>query len=182
MRRFITAAALAAAIALPMASAKAENFHANLNGFNEIGVFPPGETGAILTDGRATLMLNLNRQAQTATYTLKWSNLTSPITQSHIHFGKVHVPGQVIVFLCADPTKVPEPAGTPVCTGTSGTVTGTLSAGNVLAQPTQNIKAGDFDALEDALESSTAYANLHTVNFPAGEVRGQVVFGIDDEN
>ena len=61
-------------------------------------------------------------------------------------------------------------------------MTGTLSPANVLAQPSQNIKAGDFDALEDALESNTAYANLHTVNFPAGEVRGQVVFGVDDEN
>lgn len=182
MRRFITAAALAAAVAMPMAGAKAEIFHANLNGFNEIGVFPPGETGAILTDGRATLQLTLNRQAQTATYTLKWSGLTSPPTQSHIHFGKVHVPGQVIVFLCAT-APTPAPTGTPSCgTGTSGTVTGTLSPANVLAQPSQNIKAGDFDALEDALESNTAYANLHTVNFPAGEVRGQVVFGVDDEN
>ena len=33
---------------------------------------------------------------------------------------------------------------------------------------------GDFDALTDALTSNTAYGNIHTVNFPAGEIRGQI--------
>jgi len=56
----------------------------------------------------------------------------------------------------------------------SGTVTGTLHAADVQAIPTQNVTAGDFDALEDALESDTAYGNIHTTKFPAGELRGQI--------
>jgi hypothetical protein len=36
------------------------------------------------------------------------------------------------------------------------------------------VKPGDFDALTDALFSNSAYANVHTANFPAGEIRGQV--------
>jgi hypothetical protein len=55
-----------------------------------------------------------------------------------------------------------------------GTVTGTLTAANVLPIAGQGVPAGDFQALVDALESDTAYANIHTSNFPAGEIRGQV--------
>jgi CHRD domain len=39
---------------------------------------------------------------------------------------------------------------------------------------TQNVSAGDFAALVSAITSDTAYANIHTVAFPAGEIRGQI--------
>ena len=42
--------------------------------------------------------------------------------------------------------------------------------------------AGNFDALTDALTSNTAYANVHTKNFPAGEIRGQVRKSEKDHN
>jgi hypothetical protein len=38
----------------------------------------------------------------------------------------------------------------------------------------QNILAGNFGVLLAALGSNTAYANVHTVQFPGGEIRGQV--------
>ena len=64
-------------------------------------------------------------------------------------------------------------------------MTGTLTAANVLAIAGQNVPAGDFSALVDALESDTAYANIHTTAFPAGEIRGEVRrsfgFGFHDE-
>jgi len=66
------------------------------------------------------------------------------------------------------------PAGTPTCPSNSGTVTGTWTAASVQAIPTENVNAGDFDALTDALTSNTAYANIHTTAFAAGEIRGQV--------
>jgi len=47
---------------------------------------------------------------------------------------------------------------------------------------------GAFDALVDALESNTAYANIHTTSgttpenaFPGGEIRGQIHRGDLDE-
>jgi hypothetical protein len=44
------------------------------------------------------------------------------------------------------------------------------------------VAVGDFDAVIDALNSNTAYANIHTTKFPAGEIRGQVRRGERDDD
>jgi hypothetical protein len=36
------------------------------------------------------------------------------------------------------------------------------------------VTVGDFNAIVAALTSNTAYANIHTTAFPAGEIRGQI--------
>jgi hypothetical protein len=169
---------VAATIGLLATVANAQEYHARLSGFNEVGALN-AETGAILTNGRGTLDLVLNRNASTATYTLTYSDLTSPVLQAHIHFGKVHVPGGIFVFLC---TNVGGPAGTPGCPSPAGTVTGTITPASVIAVIGQNIAAGDFNVLVEALGSDTAYANLHTTNFKAGEIRGQVRHIGENEN
>jgi hypothetical protein len=151
----------------------AEHFVASLSGFNEIGGVGAGETGAILSNGRGSLVLDLNKKAGTADYTLTYSGLSSSVTVAHIHFGKVHVAGGIIAFLCGG-------GGQAACPS-SGTVSGTITAANIQAIASQNVNAGDFDALEDALTTNTAYANVHTANFPAGEIRGQIRGGEDDE-
>jgi hypothetical protein len=61
-------------------------------------------------------------------------------------------------------------------------VTGTITAANVLALPAQNVPAGDFDALVAALRSDSAYGNIHTTNFPGGEIRGQIEKGGRDDD
>lgn len=165
--------------------ANTEEFSARLNGFHVTGGLPtvgnPGaETGAILTEGTGTLQLDLDKNSQTATYTLTYSGLTSPVLQAHIHFGKVHTPGGIMVFFCTN--LVNGPQGTQACPASGGTVTGTWTASSVVAIPGQNVTAGDFDALIDALDSNTAYANVHTMNFKAGEIRGQVRKSEKDHN
>jgi hypothetical protein len=45
-------------------------------------------------------VLDLNKKAGTADYTLTYSGLSSSVTVAHIHFGKVHVAGGIIAFLC----------------------------------------------------------------------------------
>jgi CHRD domain len=176
MKGHILAAAALAAASLAMSAAQAragEHFAASFSGFNELGALN-AETGAILSNGTATLSLDLDEKAQTLTFKLTFSGLSTTVTQSHIHFGKRHVPGGVIVFFCATP-PTPAPAGTQSCGGgTSGTVTGTITAANVIGPTTQNINPGDFDALADAIESNTAYGNIHTTKFPAGEIRGEI--------
>lgn len=146
-------------------------FAAKLDGFQELGALN-NETGAILTDGKGTLKLSLDRLSKTISFELTFSGLSSNVLQSHIHFGRVHTPGGIMVFFCTNLGN--GPSGTQACPAAGGTVTGMISAGNVLAVKGQNVTAGDFDALTDALFSNSAYVNVHTANFPAGEIRGQI--------
>src|SRR5437879_4060724 len=141
-------------------------FTANLDGFQEVP--------AILSEGKGTLTLTLNRVAKTFKFELTYSGLSAPVTQAHIHFGRVHTPGGIMVFFCSNLTTPPPPAGTQNCPATGGSVMGTISPGNVVGPAAQNVTAGDFDALTDALFSNSAYANVHTQKFGAGEIRGQI--------
>ncbi len=154
--------------------ARAQEYSAKFSGFQEVGGLGAGETGAILSTGQATLKLTLDKTAQTLTYTLTYSGLTN-VLQSHIHFGKKHVAGGIMVFFCSNLGN--GPAGTPVCPDdTSGevTVTGTVTAAGVVGPTAQNITPGDLAGVVAALASNTAYGNIHTKQFPAGEIRGQV--------
>jgi hypothetical protein len=171
--RLLEASLAAAVVAFTASYAGAQEFSARLNGFNE--------TPAVLTDATASFRIDLDDNAKTATYTLTYSGLSAPVTQAHIHFSKVHVAGGIFVWLCGTTTN-PGPAGTPTCPGpTSGSVTRTITGSAIVSPGTtgtpptnQGITAGDFDALEDALTSNSANANVHTTNFPAGEIRGQI--------
>jgi hypothetical protein len=154
--------------------ARAQEYSVKLTGFQEVGGRGAGETGAILSTGKATLKLTLDKTAQTLSYTLTYSGLTN-VLQSHIHFGKKHVAGGIMVFFCSNLGN--GPAGTPACPDdTSGevTVTGTVTAAGVVGPTAQNVAAGDFAGVVAALASDTAYANIHTKQFPAGEIRGQI--------
>ena len=185
--KLIEAVLIAALVAFSASSAHAQEFFARLNGFEEIGA-QNNETGAVLSNGSGTLRLSLDKHAGTATFTLTYSDVgttppkTGAVSQAHIHFGKRHVAGGVMVFFCAT-SPVIGPAGTPVCPANSGTVTGTFTAASVVGPAAQNVNPGDFDALVDALESNTAYANIHTTpGYPAGEIRGQVRKGNGHDN
>ena len=202
----LAGAILAAAVTTVSAScACAQEFTADLKGVNEIGSIPTafpaipstphpstpsGYTGAVLSDGTGTAKLDLNKNAGTVTYTLTYSNVgttppqTGTVSQAHIHFGKSRDSGGILVFFC---TNIALPAtftGPPPqsCPQNSGTVSGTWTADDVQVIMGQNVVAKDFDALVDALESNTAYANVHTIPlqgatntaYPGGEIRGQV--------
>jgi hypothetical protein len=53
-------------------------------------------------------------------------------------------------------------------------VTGTLTPASVIGPAAQNLTAGNFSGFIQALESETAYGNIHTTQFPAGEIRGKI--------
>jgi len=173
MNRIGWASAMLAAALFVLSSipASAQEYHARLSGFQEVGGLGAGETGAINSAGQATLDLTLDKTAQTLTYKLTYSGLIN-VLQSHIHFGKEHVAGGVMVYFCSNLAN--PPSGTPTCPADAGTVSGTIAATGVVGPAAQGVTVGDFAAVIAALTSDTAYANIHTMAFPAGEIRGQI--------
>lgn len=167
IRLFAVVAALGLTMTVASADEQVDQFSTRLTGFNET---PP-----ILSNGHGTFHATLH--GTSLTYTETFSGLTSNVTQSHIHFAERGVPGSVFVFLCTNLGN--GPAGTPACPASGGTVTGTITAAQVLPVPAQNITAGDFAGLVRILLSGDAYVNVHTTNFPAGEIRGQLQSGGD---
>lgn len=111
------------------------------------------------------------------TYTETFGGVTGNVTQSHIHFGGRSVAGAFFVFLCANLGN--GPAGTPASPVLCGMVSGTVTAANVVAAPGQDISAGDFAALLRVPRSGDAYVNVHSVKFPAVEIRGEARAGDD---
>jgi hypothetical protein len=203
MRRYklIGTALCAGVLALWGSRAEAEEFSARLTGFQELGSLPnvnltanpqtvANPTGAILSDATGTLKLDLDEKAGKATWTLTYSNvgttppLTGTVTQAHIHFGKARDSGGIMVFFCTNltpPVGAPTPAKCPLNSTDPAGLTGTFMKDDVVAIAGQNVNAMDFDALADALNSNTAYANIHTTALPAGEIRGQVHKGDKDD-
>ena len=133
---------------------------AELRGLNEV---PP-----TTSPGRATLRATLDEDAQTITFTLDYRDLTTNPSAAHIHFGQTKVNGGVMVFFCGG-------GGKPACpAATSGTVTGTIAAADVVGPAAQGVTAGDFADVARAISTGNSYANMHGANFPGGEVRGRV--------
>jgi hypothetical protein len=138
-------------------------FRTTLSGYNE-------DPLTINTPGSGTFSARINRAGDAIEYTETFGSLTSNVTQSHIHFGGPAQSGSVVVFLCSNLGN--GPAGTQACPAAGGTISGTIVAANVLAAANQNIVAGDLAAVIAAIRANTAYVNVHTANFPGGEIRG----------
>jgi CHRD domain len=134
-----------------------EELRAGLNGFQQVP--------SILSNGRGTFTATINKGS--ISYTLTYSGLSSTATVSHIHFAQRGVNSVPFVFLCGG-------GGKPACPPDGGTVTGTITAADILAIPDQGLAAGDFAGAVRAIESGNTYVNVHTTLFPAGEIRGQI--------
>lgn len=161
IRALAVLGAMALTITIANADENTTRFVAKMSGFHEV---PP-----ILSQGTGTFRATV--QGTTLTYTETFSGLTN-VTQSHIHFGEPGVNGGVFLFLCTNLNN--GPAGTPACPTSAGTVTRTVTAADIVGPFAQHVSPGDFAGALRILESGDAYVNIHTVAFPAGEIRGQV--------
>ncbi len=152
---------------------KEHRAHAHLNGYQEVPL-------TLSTSGKGKLWITkIDASAKTLDYKLQIRTLEGSLTppptnpgavgQAHLHFGKRGLAGGVIAFLCGG-------GGKPAC-ATTGTITGTIAAANILGPAGQGIEAGNFDEFLAALKHGAVYANVHTTLYPAGEIRGQVVRG-----
>ena len=148
--------------------AKADQIRALLTGYEET-------PAAVSTTGRGEFIATIDPDSDAIHYRETFSGLQAPITQSHIHVGQLSITGSVVIFLCQTATN-PDPTGLAPQCPQEGTVSGTITAANVIAgsQATQQLAAGDLAAVITAIRAGAAYANVHTQVSPGGEIRGQI--------
>ena len=142
----LLAASLLVATACNDATKDQTLFGATLSGANEVPARPSAATGAasFALDGDTVFFSVDVRQI-------------NEVIMAHIHSGAAGVNGPVRVDLFLGPA--------------TGTVNGLLAEGTFTAA---NVRGVTFEELLEQMRSGAAYVNVHTTQFPSGEVRGQV--------
>ena len=148
--------------------AKADQIGALLTGYEET-------PAAVSTTGEGTFRATISGDGQSIEYSETYSGLQGTVTQSHIHVGQLSVNGSIVIWLCQTSSNVDPTGLSPQCPQ-EGTVTGKITAANVIAgsQPPQQLAAGDLAAVVTAIRAGATYVNVHTNLSPGGEIRGQI--------
>lgn len=165
-RVLLVAAAVTALGAAAVVSQGIPALKAILSGFEEVPV--------VSTDSSAQFDARINDD-ESVDWELTYSDMATDVTQAHIHFGQRSVNGGISVFLCSNLGN--GPAGTQPCPANGGTISGTFDADDVVGPAAQGISAGEFDELLAAVRAGVTYVNIHTTQFPGGEVRSQIDAG-----
>ncbi|MEX0803545.1 MAG: CHRD domain-containing protein [Candidatus Binatia bacterium] len=136
---------------------KDDKVSARLSGFNEVyfSAGPPAALcGAISTTASGKFRAEIDDDARIIDYELSYEGLEGAVTQAPVEVRSL----------------------TPICPS-EGSVSGTITPDQVLAQDTQGFEAGDFDELVRAIRAGAADANVHSTLFTPGEIRGHIDHG-----
>jgi CHRD domain len=165
----MTALAAATVLATTASSALADNDAAStgvtLTGYQE-------DPLALSTSGSGDFRIHTDRSAQEVTYRLSYTDLEGTVAQAHIHIGRRSQSGGIMVFLCSNLGN--GPAGTQACPAAPAEITGTIHPADIIGPTGQGVSAGEFDEFLEAIESGTAYVNVHSSKYPGGEIRAQL--------
>jgi hypothetical protein len=166
----VVAAGLAAALLAAPAVSQQIPVSVHMTGYEEtpltLNTTGDGDFKAVVSADRASIQ-----------YMMTYRNLSSTATQSHIHFGRPAISGGIVLFLC---TNLTPPAGVPLpqaCPPFPATISGTLTAADVIAVAGQGIDSGPagFAEMVNAILTGSAYANVHTTVHPSGEIRARLL-------
>jgi hypothetical protein len=118
--------------------------------------FPPVESDAT---GKSEFVFS--KDGKSVKFKIEVTNLEG-VTMAHLHYAPFGENGPVVVTLL--PPQDP-----------SGLVSGTLVSGYFLGTDQDN-KAGikTLEELREAIDEGRIYVNVHTDDYPAGEIRGQL--------
>lgn len=162
MKKHFAAAAALFACTLPF-TAHAEKFALKLTGFQEtpLTLSSPasGEFEARIVD-----------QDSQIDWELSYRGFPTNVLQAHIHFGARAITGGISIFLCTNLGN--GPAGTQPCPQ-MGTISGHIRAADVIGPAGQGIALGELAEIIAAIRAGVAYVNVHTTQFPGGEIRAQ---------
>ncbi len=135
----------------------------------------------ISTPASGSFQARLSKDGTKLAYELTYGELEGTVTQSHVHFGKTALNGGISFWLCETAGTQSPSASTPTCPAPGGTVTGEITAAEVIGPTGQGIAPGEFAEILAAMRAGHAYANVHTTTRPGGEIRAQINNGDDDE-
>jgi hypothetical protein len=156
---FAVAALMLAGLAI--ADPHGRNFRASLDSYHETSL-------SLSTSGTGSFRARLNHEGDQLTYELQYSGLEGGnVLFAHVHLGQIGTTGGVMFFLCGG-------GGRPACPNPPATVTGTVTASDVIGPSGQGVAPGEFEEAIDAMRDGAAYANVHTTVYPSGEIRGQI--------
>lgn len=167
-----------AAVVMFVAVAASATLSAQGHGKKYSATLVPGqENPALATSASGSITLTIDEGAGEIDYELTYEGLVD-VRQAHIHFEKPALNGGIFLWLCKTATNQgPTPGKTPDCPVGSGTVSGTLLPSDVQGIANQRFPAGDFAAAVEQIRNGLAYANVHTLLSPGGEIRGQIQQG-----
>jgi CHRD domain len=146
---------------LAVAGSHTRNFRASLDSYHETML-------SLSTSGTGSFRARLNPAGDQLTYELQYSGLEGGnVLFAHVHLGQMGTSGGVMFFLCGG-------GGQAACPNGEGTVTGTVTAANIIGPSGQGVAPGEFQEAIEAMREGSAYANVHTATYPTGEIRGQI--------
>jgi hypothetical protein len=174
-RNVLLAVTLLAVIAVPLSAKDKDDdrtLRTRLSGYNETSL-------TINTNASGEFKATISEDGTQIHYEETWRDLSSTVTQSHIHFGRPAITGGIVLFLCTNLGNTPAtlPVAQPCPTTNPATITGTLTAADVIALTNgQSIDSGGagFAEILRAIRAGAAYVNVHTTSHTGGEIRGRL--------
>lgn len=156
MKSFWTACALAIGGMLVMVSAAAAQsvtLDATLSGGEEVPILLSGAVG--------TAEVSVDTVARELTVSLRLFNFPTGTAAGHIHVGPRGVAGPVVINF-------------PIPAGRTGDLTLSFRVGPAAFVPRPEIGILTLDDAIQSIVGGNSYVNIHTSQFPAGEIRGQL--------
>jgi hypothetical protein len=123
------------------------------------------EVPAVDSLARGQAVFRLSADGTSIDYRLIVANIQN-VTMAHIHTAPAGANGPVVVWLYPD-----APPPQPIPGRSSGILaTGTITAANLVGQ----LAGADLEDLLELMDAGMTYVNVHTEQFPPGEIRGQI--------
>lgn len=133
------------------------NFQAHLNGGNE--------AVPVSTIAQGDAIFNLSKDGNSIHYKLICANIEN-VFMAHIHLAPAGTNGPIVVWLY--------PSAPPAIL-ISGRFDGVLAEGTITDADLRGPLAGQpLAKLLSAMRSGDSYVNVHTNQYPGGEIRGQI--------
>lgn len=119
------------------------------------------EVPLVLTLATGTAVFQVSRDRKTIRFRLVIRNI-SGVTQAHIHLGRRGINGPIVAFLFG-----PSKFGISV---RKGVIRGVINAADLVGP----LKGKPLTKLINEFLRGNAYVNVHTIQNPDGEIRGQI--------